>query len=309
MARRASQSVHQFDRSASLAPSEGRVLAGQRAYIVRPFAEEATQTHSMTAQLAAPRANWSIRDIGMSPPLQVGRAYILRLQRQGRKEPSKNGRHIWRARFYISQIAFDELAEDGGVSPVSELAEAVALDAVVRHSARAPVLANENQTLAGSLCAEHFAVAIYPRFDSNLDDSRGQPIAFKTFLTASQEQKAKEQLVADLRSPPSIVAVADACGFPVRRFLRAFRKATGMPPHRWLRAFRVERAKALLQRSPLPLAQVAYDCGFADQSHLTRVFAAAVGTTPGAWRLAHRHWLEASTRPSSLQNGLSGPAQ
>ena len=40
--------------------------------------------------------------------------------------------------------------------------------------------------------------------------------------------------------------------------------------------------------SPLALAQIAYECGFADQSHFTRVFTAAVGATPGAWRRARR---------------------
>jgi AraC family transcriptional regulator len=61
-----------------------------------------------------------------------------------------------------------------------------------------------------------------------------------------------------------------------------------MPPHRWVRSFRVQRAKELLERSPHSLALVAYECGFSDQSHMTRVFSAAVGITPGAWRRNRR---------------------
>jgi AraC family transcriptional regulator len=47
---------------------------------------------------------------------------------------------------------------------------------------------------------------------------------------------------------------------------------------------RVERAKVLLGRTGTPLPDVACRCGFADQSHLTRVFRQRVGVTPGRFR-------------------------
>jgi AraC-like DNA-binding protein len=34
----------------------------------------------------------------------------------------------------------------------------------------------------------------------------------------------------------------------------------------------------------MPLSSVALSCGFADQSHLTRVFTREVGASPAAWR-------------------------
>lgn len=34
----------------------------------------------------------------------------------------------------------------------------------------------------------------------------------------------------------------------------------------------------------LSLAQIAYECGFASQSHMTRLFQARFGTTPGRLR-------------------------
>jgi transcriptional regulator GlxA family with amidase domain len=39
-------------------------------------------------------------------------------------------------------------------------------------------------------------------------------------------------------------------------------------------------------KTDTPLADVALACGFADQSHFTRVFSAATGLPPGAWRRA-----------------------
>jgi AraC-like DNA-binding protein len=34
----------------------------------------------------------------------------------------------------------------------------------------------------------------------------------------------------------------------------------------------------------LPLCEIAIQCGFADQSHFTRVFSAKTGSAPGRWR-------------------------
>jgi AraC family transcriptional regulator len=64
-------------------------------------------------------------------------------------------------------------------------------------------------------------------------------------------------------------------------FARRFKNSTGLPPHQYVIACRVERAKDLLrQRDRLPLADVAMEVGFSDQSHFTRHFKRLVGVTP-----------------------------
>ena len=47
--------------------------------------------------------------------------------------------------------------------------------------------------------------------------------------------------------------------------------------------YRAERARVLI-REGRTLATAAAECGFVDQSHLTRVFRRQFGFTPGAWR-------------------------
>jgi AraC-like DNA-binding protein len=64
--------------------------------------------------------------------------------------------------------------------------------------------------------------------------------------------------------------------------LRAFRAETGLPPHAYLIQVRVERAKVLLAQG-WPAAQVAFETGFADQSHLTKRFKGIVGVAPGQY--------------------------
>ena len=68
-------------------------------------------------------------------------------------------------------------------------------------------------------------------------------------------------------------------------FARLFKNSTGLPPHQYVIARRVERAKELLrERGRPPLAEVALEVGFADQSHFTRHFKRLVGVTPRQFR-------------------------
>jgi AraC family transcriptional regulator len=69
-------------------------------------------------------------------------------------------------------------------------------------------------------------------------------------------------------------------------FLSRVSPLHGVAPHNWLLARRVEVAKERLRDDRLSLLDVALACGFADQSHLTRVFTRVVGVSPGAWRRA-----------------------
>jgi AraC-like DNA-binding protein len=61
--------------------------------------------------------------------------------------------------------------------------------------------------------------------------------------------------------------------------IRVFRKELGLPPHEFLTQVRVERAKKLLSGG-WPIAQVALETGFVDQSHLTNRFKRILGVTP-----------------------------
>lgn len=95
--------------------------------------------------------------------------------------------------------------------------------------------------------------------------------------------RAIELIDAHFAGPVSLQALADATGLGVRQFSRAFREATGRSPHQYLLHRRVEAAKVLI-RQGLPLAEVAGQCGFSDQSQLTRTFMRHAGTTPGRFR-------------------------
>ena len=96
------------------------------------------------------------------------------------------------------------------------------------------------------------------------------------------------RVVRDLlheRSPqqPTLTELAEAVGRHPTHVARAFRRAHGRTVGEYARALRLDWAEARLAED-LPLARVAHDAGFADQSHFTRAFRAHTGLTPGRYR-------------------------
>jgi AraC family transcriptional regulator len=81
-----------------------------------------------------------------------------------------------------------------------------------------------------------------------------------------------------------IADLAAVAGVDPAHLARAFRVHYGTTAGAYLREIRVQRAADALACSPAPLAQIALDAGFADQSHFTRVFRTAYGVTPRRWR-------------------------
>ena len=68
---------------------------------------------------------------------------------------------------------------------------------------------------------------------------------------------------------------------------RAFRSHFRYSPGDFARQHRLQRAANLLAhcRLSLSLSEVAQDCGFFDQPHLSRSFRARFGVTPGEYRV------------------------
>ncbi len=67
-----------------------------------------------------------------------------------------------------------------------------------------------------------------------------------------------------------------------------FRRHTGVSLGTYVRELRLERAAARLAGSEDPISDIALECGFADQAHLTRAFRSRTGTTPDRYRRAAR---------------------
>ena len=72
----------------------------------------------------------------------------------------------------------------------------------------------------------------------------------------------------------------------VFHFCRAFRVSFDESPHTYVMRRRIERAQGMMLQTNSSLAQIAIECGLADQAHLNKSFRRFVGQSPGAWRRA-----------------------
>ena len=82
----------------------------------------------------------------------------------------------------------------------------------------------------------------------------------------------------------TVADLAHAAQCSESRLLRGFKARVGLTPHRFILARRLERARALLNGSNLPISEIALVTGFYDQAHFSTAFARHFGLTPGASR-------------------------
>jgi AraC-like DNA-binding protein len=124
-----------------------------------------------------------------------------------------------------------------------------------------------------------------------------QRFAFLDAAIAARAARAREhspgvawawQRLRATHGRAGVRALADELGWSHRRLIARFREQVGMPPKTVGRLLRFDRVAQLLRHVEAPrLAEVAYECGYYDQSHLNRDFRDFAGTTPGEY-LARR---------------------
>jgi AraC-like DNA-binding protein len=91
--------------------------------------------------------------------------------------------------------------------------------------------------------------------------------------------------------------IAAECGLNSFQLIRIFQRVLGVTPYAYLVQMRVNRARDLLHQG-VSVSEVAYSCGFSDQSHLTRVFKKAIGVPPGTYRRAVTKAATSDQRPA-----------
>ncbi|WP_171060653.1 AraC family transcriptional regulator [Poseidonocella sp. HB161398] len=113
---------------------------------------------------------------------------------------------------------------------------------------------------------------------------RGAGPAERTHRLCGPALRQAQDRLASREEGATIAAIAADLGMSRSGFFAAFRAATDQTPHQWLSAERLRRARQMLVSGERSIADIALDCGFADQSHFTRQFTRATGLSPGRWR-------------------------
>lgn len=98
-------------------------------------------------------------------------------------------------------------------------------------------------------------------------------------------EQARARIDDDPSAPLSLGELAAIGGVSQFTLIRAFAKSTGLTPHTYLIQRRLQQARRMIAAGT-PLSDTAHACGFADQSHMTRLFVNTYGMSPGAYAAA-----------------------
>jgi AraC family transcriptional regulator len=160
-------------------------------------------------------------------------------------------------------------------------------DAVLEHLATAIGDSISESLPASSLFVDPIAKAIANRFIAlNYHKFAPKSVGGGHRLTNKQLQRIRDFVEARLDTDIRLDMMAGLCGLSTEYFLRVFKASFGVSPYQYVLNLRVERAKTLLCDDEQSLADIAVQCGFSHQEHMTRMFRRFTGLTPGRYRRA-----------------------
>jgi transcriptional regulator GlxA family with amidase domain len=112
----------------------------------------------------------------------------------------------------------------------------------------------------------------------------GGPAKSQDHLLLRRLLRAKDRMDAASHEEWPIPRLAKVSGVSEAHFARSFKDAFGVPPHRYLLTRRIERAKALLRDTDLPIIDIAFQTGWNSLGTFGRVFRDITGESPTALR-------------------------
>ena len=135
------------------------------------------------------------------------------------------------------------------------------------------------------LLADHLRMSILARLAAGVEPSPKPPAAG---LSRHIVRQIVDLLSADLSVPVPLNTMAGTAALSPFHFSRAFKAATGVPPHRYVVQLRIEKARERLEKTNLPIIEIAAQVGYDDPSYFARLFRREVGVTPAAYRRERR---------------------
>lgn len=198
-------------------------------------------------------------------------------------ESGTKGGYTYRM-FYVSIGRMTELASEAFDKPASSLQ--------LRHSClvRDPAWARELHAAWKAMSARPASLAgdeLFSQAFARLDVRQHESVARNRCLDDRAVKRVQDYLREHVHEHVRLDDLAAIASMSRFQLTRQFEKAYGLPLHAFHVHLRLVEAKRRL-RTGVPIATVAADLGFADQSHLHRRFKGAFGMTPGQWREINR---------------------
>lgn len=186
---------------------------------------------------------------------------------------------------YVRSEMIEEAASElcrGDHETVEIFAQLGAQDALIEQAAHTACQFMREQVYsnwAADAVARTLAIQLIRKYSS----ARLQTAPPTLGLPDAKLRQVKAYIEENLEANLSLSMLSGVAALSPIHFARQFKRSTGQSPYQYLLNARIEAAKRLL-RSHLPIAEIAFRCGFAHQEHLTRTFRKLTGTTPAVYR-------------------------
>lgn len=197
--------------------------------------------------------------------------------------------HVYVRRSIIEEVALEMV--DGDPARVQIPSSIAECDKALQSLMEASAHAVEDDSAGTAMFADYLSRAIAAQLIRTYSEVKlkgGGRIASGGGLSTTLSE-AIEYMTANIDSAINLTDIAQVTNRSPSHIARMFRTEIGMPPHRYLINLRVDKARRLLEKTSMSIAEIAYECGFAHQEHLTRLFRRHAGTTPAAYRRSKRN--------------------
>jgi AraC-like DNA-binding protein len=155
-----------------------------------------------------------------------------------------------------------------------------------------PMISRIALTLAGNMegafldhvLADTLSTALAVQILRHLVGAAAMNLAPSNGLSRERIQRVRDYVEAHLSDPLTLTDIAEVACLSHYHLSRSFKLATGIGLHRYVMLRRIERAKYLVTKSNLRLADIAGAVGFDSQASFTTRFRQELGVTPGRLR-------------------------
>lgn len=181
--------------------------------------------------------------------------------------------------FYIQPQFFTRAAQEAKIQDTASItAQCTATDPFIQQLGMAFRSTLQRNPEPGSLYLDSLATVLAVHL---LDRYSIQPVQFpKDRLSKPKLDQVLDYIHSHLDQPIKLGDLARLLEISQYYFCRLFKRSVGIPPYQYVLQQRIERAKQLLRQPHIKIVDVALQCGFSNQSHLTKLFHQFTGITP-----------------------------
>jgi AraC family transcriptional regulator len=190
--------------------------------------------------------------------------------------------HVYLTAELMCRVASDMLGKDVADVQLHDVLRGA--DPIVGHIAAEVTREAMHQAVGGALYAEALAVQLAVHLLRTYATCNFKTPAEAGRIPEREMKRLEDYVDSHLHGTITLQDMAHALGMGVWTLNRHLRRTLNSSAYAFVIERRVERAKQLLRAGDLSLKEVAAAAGFSDQAHMTRLFRAKLGTTPGAFR-------------------------